>query len=173
MTEWRKIKRFDGYEISSDGKVRSNRHKSVNKILRVSCATDHYPRVVLCINNKRKNMTVHRLVANAFIKNPNAYKVVNHKNGIKTDNRAENLEWCTHGHNTRHAMNEGLINIMCENAPSAKLTNENVLKIKKMLIGKELTHKDISKIFGVHETTISSINTGKNWSTLKLKELER
>ena len=58
---------------------------------------------------KLKTYRIHRLVAENFIENPNNYKVINHKDGNKTNNNVENLEWCTISHNTQHAINTGLL----------------------------------------------------------------
>ena len=92
-----------GYEVSNDGQVRRN-----EKILKQS--TDHggYSTVKLYSHSKYKCYRVHRLVALAFIDNPEGKRTVNHINGNKKDNRLENLEWATHSENLLHASRTGL-----------------------------------------------------------------
>lgn len=95
---WKDIKGYENiYQISNKGNVKSLNYKQTGreKILKPSVDKDGYLFVCLCKNRKVKPFKVHRLVAEAFISNPNNYPCVNHKNEIKDNNRLENLEWCT------------------------------------------------------------------------------
>lgn len=117
------IKGYEGlYELYPDGHVKSfgrawkNQHgtlvKRKEKFLKptVSKSKRHaYPTVRLANYGKSKDFKVHRLLAMHFIPNPENKPFINHKNGIKTDNRIENLEWCTGSENTLHAYKTGLI----------------------------------------------------------------
>ena len=89
---------FEGrYIIYSDGRIWSNKR---SKFLKASIHHTGYTRI--CFN--KKDRFIHRLVAEAFIDNPNNLPIINHINEIKSDNRVENLEWCTHRHNTTHSL---------------------------------------------------------------------
>ena len=106
----------EGYQVSSLGRVRSmaryRRGKGGHptyvreRILRPSLAGAGYQRVVLTL---RRRAYVHRLVAIAFVPNPEAKPEVNHKDGIKRNNIAANLEWVSHTENGRHASKMGLL----------------------------------------------------------------
>lgn len=97
------------YQVSNLGNVKSFIKNNVNgKIIKpINNGTGYY-RVGLCINNKQRYFLIHRLVANAFIDNPNNYNQVNHINGIKSHNNVNNLEWCNQSHNNNHALKSGL-----------------------------------------------------------------
>lgn len=92
------------YSISDEGQIRNNRTGYILK----SYIQNGYCHVTLYINKKPRRFSVHRLVALMFIPNPKNKEYVNHKNGIKSDNKVENLEWCTPSENTRHAVETGL-----------------------------------------------------------------
>ena len=115
--EWRKLVNYPGYSVSSLGRVRSDPHKVWNgngwyttkeKILKPNILAKGYLQVELRNAPNRHPRQVHRLVAEAFISNPNNFPQVNHKNGIKNDNRVENLEWCDNSMNQIHAYAMGL-----------------------------------------------------------------
>lgn len=103
--EWRPVLEYEGlYEVSNTGLVRRICYKRIKKTKTLSMYINHdgYCRVVLSKNGKTKQYSVHRLVAFSFIPNPNNYLEINHKDEIKTNNRADNLEWCTHKYNNNY-----------------------------------------------------------------------
>lgn len=104
--EWKPVVGYEGlYEVSRDGDVRSVK---TQRVLKSYVENLGYPRVTLYDGGIVKNCKVHRLVAMAFIDNPEAKSEVNHINGVKTDNKACNLEWATRAENIRHAWDSGL-----------------------------------------------------------------
>jgi hypothetical protein len=111
---WKDIKGYEGiYQISNAILIRSKHRFSRSSpmrgnILKAKKQKNGYYHVVLCKNGKKKDFYIHRLVAEAFIPNPDKKPHVNHLNGIKTDNRIENLEWVTPSENAIHACNMGV-----------------------------------------------------------------
>lgn len=116
MEIWKDIEGLEGeYQISNLGRVKSLERSYVNgfggitpvneRILKPGKHTRGYFRVCL---RKGNYQYIHRLVAEAFIPNPNNYPTVNHINGDKTDNRVENLEWCSYSYNNKEAYRTGL-----------------------------------------------------------------
>jgi hypothetical protein len=97
METWKTIDNFPNYEVSSLGRVKSSKFNK-ERILKPSLVAD-YPHVILCINGVTSGHHVHRLVANAFLPHVEGKRYIDHKNRIKTDNRIENLQWCTASEN--------------------------------------------------------------------------
>lgn len=102
--EWRMITGYEGlYEVSSLGKVRTIRRQGTDgRILKQHRDRKGYCLVSLCKNGKYKTCLVHRLVALAFIENPNGFPCINHKDEDKTNNHIHNLEWCSYSYNNNY-----------------------------------------------------------------------
>lgn len=101
IEEWKDIEGYSNYQVSNFGRVKSLKFGK-EKILKLCKNKKGYLNVGLLKNGIRKTFTVHKLVALAFISNPNNLPQVNHKNEIKTDNRIENLEWVSPKENVNY-----------------------------------------------------------------------
>jgi hypothetical protein len=171
MEIWKDVKDYEGiYQVSNLGRVKVlekmvwNRFKMIlknEKILKFTIDKSGYYRLGLTKDNMQKNFLVHRLVCIAFLPNPQKKETVNHINGIKTDNRLLNLEWATHSENQKHSHQIGLKCFKGEKGPNSKLTKEQVLDIKNNY--KNLTQREIAKIFNVSQSNISIIRNSINW----------
>ena len=108
---------------------------------------------------------LHRIIAETFVRNPENKPEINHKDGDKRNNRADNLEWVTRRENDAHARNTGLMRTArgSQKVKSAKLDEKKVAKIK--------SHINLAKQFGVTESLISMIKSGGIWAHV-VAELE-
>lgn len=113
---WKRIENFNDYYISNFGDIIKDNYKSRNsenskmKAIKPCIKDNGYLQVNLYQKQNKKSYKkyIHRLVAETFIQNPNNYPIINHKNGVKDDNRVDNLEWCNYSHNIEHAYNNNL-----------------------------------------------------------------
>lgn len=188
IIEWKPIKDYEGiYEVSNDGKVRSlNKEVNVSnqygakakriikgKMLKKVFNGMYYV-VGLSNKNKIKQCLVHRLVAEAFIDNPNRYNCVNHIDGNKLNNNVVNLEWCTKEYNTKVAWEDGLVKIPKgrENKMYGRY-GKNANKSKPIyqfdlngsFIKKWDSQKDVERELGFRQNCISNCALGRSKSS--------
>lgn len=187
---WKQIDFSVGtYEVSTFGNVRSiernltrsngRKHFVKSKVLRPSIDGCGYNRIAMPIQGKLVTKKVHRLVAEAFIPNPDNLPQVNHINGDKTDNRIENLEWVTNDENIAHAIRTGLIKMEYTDKEKkrsinkvikkgslngySKLSEVQVIEIRKKYIPGVYTREMLAKEFDVKMTTIKDVVNKKSW----------
>ena len=140
------------YEVTRDGEV-INRHNG--HVVKPQKNGKGYLRVGI----GGKLMFVHRLVAEKYVPNPNNKEQINHKDGNKLNNCADNLEWVDNQQNRDHAVSEGL-QIHGERCPWAKLTKTQVDFIRNH---PEISNKDFAELFGVSRLTVSDARRGITW----------
>jgi hypothetical protein len=172
MTEiWKPVLGFeDSYQISNLGRVRNCKtgYTLKNVLSRIG-----YFVVYLQSGGKKtkRGVLVHRLMAQAFIPNPENFPHVNHIDGCKTNNDLGNLEWITPKGNTQHAISIGLFvphkSGKGDACRASKLTEAQVVEIKKRLIRGE-EYRKIAVEFGVCYGTIGHIKYGKTWTHVKV-----
>lgn len=157
---WEDIKDYPNYQISSSGKVWSKNH---NRLLNPSILRSGYKAIRLSTNGWQRDYLVHRLVAEAFVPNDFNKPVVNHKDGVKTNNYWLNLEYVTDSENQLHAIRTGLKLVKSkEDHPMSKLLQSEVDKIRELSYN-GVTYKQIASEFGVHYSTIGRIINKETW----------
>lgn len=159
------IKGYEGfYQINQDATILSlEKHRPdgsmiKQKVLKGKKSRNGYLRVSLCKNSIVKDFLIHRLVAQTFIPNPENKPWVNHKNGIKEDNRLVNLEWSTISENIKHAYNTGLKKAVMSDE-LRRLTSTAVLDVRTGIFYDSIT--EVAKAKGINFGTLkSAINRG-------------
>lgn len=139
---------FENFEITKCGKVI---RKKDGKEMKCCVDTAGYVKFSPRFNGEKVQAKVHRLVATLYLENPNGYTQVNHINGIKTDNRVENLEWCTSKHNINHAHQNKL-------ATNSHLKKQVIQKnVNNEIIAIYDSYREASIKTGIKETNISAV----------------
>lgn len=173
---WKDIERYEGiYQVSNMARIKSldridcrGQHRK-ERVLKQAFDSDGY--CIVTLSKERIGITkkVHRLVAQAFIPNPEDKPEVNHIDGVKSNNQISNLEWATSCENQKHSRRIGLHPEIAETHKSAKLTNSQVLEI----FNSSLRPRELSKLYNIGTLTIFRIKSGYNWSSVTGKEYKR
>ena len=161
---WKDVVGFEGiYQVSNLGKVKSLKFGK-EKYLSITKSSIGYLNTKLQLNKKNKSFLVHRLVAETFIKNEFNKPCVNHINGIKTDNRIENLDWCTHKENTEHSLKNDLRKTGC-NHKQSKLSLKDIEYIRKNYKYRDEKNGGykLAEMFGVSRNCISNVVKNKTY----------
>lgn len=167
---WKWVPGFEGlYMVSNAGEIMGTPKKtSPGHILATTVKKTGYVHACLSKDGKKHHVSVHRVVAQAFIPNPHFKPEVNHKNGDRSDNRAENLEWATRSENERHAYR------VLGKTPTSywagkprrfarRFTDEEVRAIR----ADERTCTEIGSQYGVSKAAIQDIKRRKNYKKVK------
>lgn len=164
----RTIPNFSRYVAGEDGNLYSTNYKRTGKlrVLKPAINKSGYLNTVLLDDSgKYRPVLVHRVVCSAYIGEVPQGMEVNHKNGIKTDNRPENLEYVTRSENLKHAFRIGLEKpLRCDDNPCAKLTKDDVREIRSYVRScgrRYYGRKELAEKYGVSEAHIKDIVNGR------------
>lgn len=176
MEELKDVPGYEGlYQVSNEGYIKSlpkswfvkngGEFGHNGKLLKPNLTGRGYYKCILSKDLKTKTFLVHRLVAEAFIPNPENKPQVNHINGIKTDNRVENLEWATAKENITHADSTNLRNNRGELNGITTLKEEDVLKIRELYSTGKYSSRKLASMFNVKsKSTILRIVNRVYWT---------
>ena len=176
VEEWRDILDSDGrYKVSNTGRIKrmgfyittkagkkipSYKKYFGEKVLSSGTSCKSYP----TFEYDGKGRTIHRLVAEAFIDNPDNKPCVNHIDGDRTNNRVDNLEWCTYQENTQHGYDLGLIPRMSGEDSRRVNRSQSEIDFIRLWIDVGYRNIDISRGMGIEASTISRVRTNTTWA---------
>lgn len=153
------IPNFEGYTVTNEGKVYSIKRENRKKELKLERTRNGYNRVTFCKDGKTTRFLVHRLVATVFLGERDRPMMVNHKDGNKTNNNIENLEWVTCRENTFHAFRNGL------RKTERTVLTDDVLKVISTMLDEGHSQRGIARELG--------LNRNAAWRASKMIKGER
>ena len=168
---WKDVVGYEGlYEVSNSGKVRMLRNGNSHYMAEKRCQKNNKGYLTTMLSNKdrsRKRWLVHRLVAIAFLPNPNNFPEVNHKDENKLNNHVGNLEWCDHVYNSNYGSRRN--SVRGEKNPMRQYKEEVVREIKEAYIpnDKEFGVAGLAKKYGMSQTHVCAIVKGRRWGWVK------
>lgn len=163
--EWRNIVCYPNYQVSNLGRVKSLHYKKSNeeRILKSFKLSNGYLQINLCKEGKMKTCYTHRLIAEAFIPNPNNLPQINHKDECKENNTVENLEWCTSEYNNNYGTKKQRTINSTDYSKIAEKKSKEVIQCD--LEGNEIARFpstiEIERLFGFSCGNISKCCNGK------------
>jgi len=163
---WKSIKGYNGdYLISNKGNIISNK-RARGRPIKSHNVGGGYRMVPLCENGNVKNKLVHRLVAKAFIPNPQNKPQINHIDSNPSNNDVNNLEWATQSENMIHSYKNGRQSRSGEQNHNSKLTEKEVLEIRNAYNIGVFLQKEIAHAFDISTSRVSEIVNRKSWTNI-------
>jgi hypothetical protein len=156
MVNWKPVVGYEGlYEVSDQGHVRGVKFGHRNR--KISTCSQGYQRVGLSKHGKNNKHRVHILVAKAFVSGYSPGKIVNHIDGVKHNNHAQNLEWCTHSQNAIHAFENGL----SRKGVDHRWTKTWVVTSPEGVTAKLGGLRELCQVFGLDPSCMTKVSKGK------------
>jgi hypothetical protein len=177
--QWKRVEGFPAYDVSNRGRVRSYYRRgrgahiadTPQRILKPVPLTTGYLSVGLRKNGELTTTRIHKMVALAFLPLADSSLQLNHKDGNKSNNTAENLEWVTARQNVRHYLNvlggaiaNNFKEQQGEKNHQAKLTDSQAVTIRALYSTGEYSHREIAKMYGVSKPTVGRIIRRQTWT---------
>lgn len=171
---WKEISGYPSHMVSNIGRIKSVDHKVPHPTLKEYTVKgkvrkpllNHSGYFRIQLAHRGEYMAVHRIVALAFIPNPNKLKEVNHINGVKSDNRVENLEWCSRSENHNHALRTGLLRPPRGSKHWNSKLDEMQVKVIRACASEGITGYKLARYFKVCDSMIYNIINLKSWCHL-------
>ena len=155
------------YSVSNKGRVRNEIRRQgaiAGRIRNPSCNDAGYPQLCLRCGGMFRTYRVHRLVMMAFVPNPENKSDVNHKNGVRSDNRLENLEWATRSENSLHAFKFLPVKSRKGEAnANSRLSRKQVVEIRAKWATGRYFQRELGEEYGVTQSMVSKIILNANW----------